>query len=166
MQESRNQVPMSMYKDLISMVPKQYFAFFVQKIGIVYSISIQGLHSMSLAKLVPDGLKPQEWKRLHLSEPPPIPYMPKKDEVQEKVSKVKNLQLKILIDKDTTLNFPVWYGNAYGSGTPYAAHLGLVCLMLKMILWCFTICLELLDNCSRYRIYPLSALLLSGAPLT
>ncbi len=29
--------------------------------------------------------------------------------------------------------------------------------MLKMmILWCFTICLELLDNCSRYTIYPIA----------
>ncbi len=35
-----------------------------------------------------------------------------------------------------------------------------------MILWHFTIHLELLDNYSRYTIYPLSALLLSGAPLT
>ncbi len=37
--------------------------------------------------------------------------VPEKDEVQEEVSKMKNLQLKTSIDKDTTLNFPVWYGN-------------------------------------------------------
>jgi hypothetical protein len=61
---------------------------------------------MSLAKLVPDGLKPQECKRLHLREPPPVPYAPKKDEVQEELSKLKNLQIKTSIEKDTTLNFP------------------------------------------------------------
>jgi hypothetical protein len=37
--------------------------------------------------------------------------VPKKDKVQEEVSKMKNLQLKTSIDKDTTLNFPMWYGN-------------------------------------------------------
>jgi hypothetical protein len=37
--------------------------------------------------------------------------MPKKDEVQEEVSKMKNLQLKRLNDKDRTLNLPMWYGN-------------------------------------------------------
>jgi hypothetical protein len=66
---------------------------------------------MSLAKLVPDGLKPQECKRLRLREPPPVPYVPKKDEVQEEVSKMKNLQIKMSIEKDTTLNFLVWYNN-------------------------------------------------------
>jgi hypothetical protein len=66
---------------------------------------------MSLAKLVPDGLKPQECERLHLCEPPLVPYTPKKDEVQEEVSKMKNLQLMTSIDKDTTLNFSVWYDN-------------------------------------------------------
>jgi hypothetical protein len=66
---------------------------------------------MSLAKLVPDGLNPQECKRLCLCEPQRVPYVPEKDEVQEDVSKMKNLQLKALIDKLTTLNFPMWYGN-------------------------------------------------------
>jgi hypothetical protein len=66
---------------------------------------------MSLAKSVPDGLKPQECKRLRLREPPPVTYMPEKDEVQEEVSKMKNLQIKTSIKKDTTLNFPVWYNN-------------------------------------------------------
>ncbi len=37
--------------------------------------------------------------------------MPKKDKVQEEVSKMKNLQIKMSIKKDTTLNFPVWYNN-------------------------------------------------------
>jgi hypothetical protein len=41
-------------------------------------------------------------------EPPPVPYMPEKDKVQEEVSKMKNLQIKLSIKKDTTLNFPMW----------------------------------------------------------
>ncbi len=66
---------------------------------------------MSLAKSVPDGLKPRECKRLHLCEPPPVPYVPIKDEVQEEVSKMQNLQIKISLEKDTTLNFPLWHKN-------------------------------------------------------
>jgi hypothetical protein len=62
---------------------------------------------MSLAKVVPNGLKPQVCKRLCLRKPPPVPYLPGKDKVQEEVSKMKNLQLKMLIDKDTTLNSSV-----------------------------------------------------------
>jgi hypothetical protein len=63
---------------------------------------------MSLAKLVPDGLKNRECKRSRLCEPPPVPYMPEKDKVQEAVSTMNGLQLKTSIGKDTTLNFPVW----------------------------------------------------------
>jgi hypothetical protein len=37
--------------------------------------------------------------------------MPVKDEVQEEVSKMRNLQIKTLLEKDTTLNFPVWHNN-------------------------------------------------------
>jgi hypothetical protein len=61
---------------------------------------------MSLAKLVLDSLKPQECKRLCLREPLPVAYVPKKDEVQEEVFKMKNLQIKMSIKKDTTLTFP------------------------------------------------------------
>jgi hypothetical protein len=43
---------------------------------------------MSLAKSVLDTLKPRECKKLHLREPPPVPYVPIKDEVQEEVSKM------------------------------------------------------------------------------
>jgi hypothetical protein len=64
---------------------------------------------MSLAKSVPDSLKPPKWERSRLGEPPPVPYMPIKDEVQEEVSKMRNLQIKTLIEKDTMLNFPVWH---------------------------------------------------------
>jgi hypothetical protein len=66
---------------------------------------------MSLTKSVPDGLMPQECKRLHLREPLPVPYVPMKDEVQEEVSKMRNLLIKTSIEKDTTLNFPMWHNN-------------------------------------------------------
>jgi hypothetical protein len=37
--------------------------------------------------------------------------MPVKDEVQEEVPKMRNLQIKTSIEKDTTLNFCVWHNN-------------------------------------------------------
>jgi hypothetical protein len=66
---------------------------------------------MSLAKLVPDGVKPQEWERSRLHKPPPVPYVLVKNENQEEDSKMKNLQIKMSIKKVTTLNFPVCYDN-------------------------------------------------------
>jgi hypothetical protein len=66
---------------------------------------------MSLLKSVPDGLKPQECERTKLREPPPVPYVPTKDEAQEKAAKLRNLKLKTTLEKDTTLNFPVWHKN-------------------------------------------------------
>jgi hypothetical protein len=66
---------------------------------------------MSLLKSVPEGLKPRECKRTKLCEPPPVPYVPTKDEVQEEVAKLRNLEIKTTIKKDTTLNFPVWHEN-------------------------------------------------------
>ncbi len=66
---------------------------------------------MSLSKSVLEGLKPQECKRTKLREPPPVPYMPNKDEVQEEVAKSRNLEIKTTLKKDTTLNFPEWHEN-------------------------------------------------------
>jgi hypothetical protein len=66
---------------------------------------------MSLAKSVLEGLKPQECKRTKLREPPPIPYITKKEEVKEEVARLRNLQIKTSLEKDTTLNFPVWHKN-------------------------------------------------------
>ncbi len=42
---------------------------------------LQGLRKMSMSKMVPDGLKPRECKHVKLGEPPPVPYVPEKDEV-------------------------------------------------------------------------------------
>jgi hypothetical protein len=66
---------------------------------------------MSLLKSVPDGLKPRECKCTKLCEQPPVPYVPTKDEVQEAVTKLSNLEIKTTIKKDTTLNFLVWHEN-------------------------------------------------------
>jgi hypothetical protein len=66
---------------------------------------------MSLLKSVPKELKPQECERTNLPEPPPVPYIPTKDEVQEEVARLRNLEIKTTIEKDTTLNFPVWHEN-------------------------------------------------------
>ncbi len=64
---------------------------------------------MSLLKSVPDGLKPRDCKRTKLHEPRPVPYVPMKDEVQEEVAKLRNLEIKTTIEKDITPNFPVWH---------------------------------------------------------
>ncbi len=64
-----------------------------------------------MQKSVPDRLKPQECECTKLYEPQPIPYISKKDEVQEEVARLRNLQIKTSLEKDTTLNFPVWHKN-------------------------------------------------------
>jgi hypothetical protein len=66
---------------------------------------------MSLTKSVPKGLNPQECKQTKLCEPPPVPYIPEKDKVQEEAPNLRKLQIKTLLEKDTTLNFPVWHKN-------------------------------------------------------
>jgi hypothetical protein len=64
---------------------------------------------MSLLKSVPEGLKPCECERVKLCEPPPVPNIPTKDKVQDEVAKLRNLEIKMTIEKDTMLNFPVWH---------------------------------------------------------
>ena len=66
---------------------------------------------MSLSKSVTEGLNPRECKRTKLCEPPPVPYIPEKDKVQEDVPKLRQLQIKTSLEKDTTLNFAVWQEN-------------------------------------------------------
>ncbi len=66
---------------------------------------------MSMPKMVPDHLKPRECEGIQLRKPPPVPYVPEKDEVQDKVSKMRNMEIKTTIKKDTTLNFPIWQEN-------------------------------------------------------
>jgi hypothetical protein len=66
---------------------------------------------MSQLKMVPEGLKPRECKQIKLREPPPVPYVPVKDEVQDDVVRMRSLEIKTTIKKDTTLNFSVWQDN-------------------------------------------------------
>ncbi len=84
---------------------------------------------MSLAKSVPDRLNPQECKRTKLCEPPPVPYIPEKDKVQEEVAKLRNLQIKTSLEKDTTLNFLVWHKN--GTQDAFLMHVTAVLDAMK-----------------------------------
>jgi hypothetical protein len=84
---------------------------------------------MSLAKSVPEGLKPQECKCTKLCEPLPVPYIPEKDEVQEEVAKMQNLQIKSSLEKDKTLHFPVWLKN--GPQEAFLMHVTAVLDALK-----------------------------------
>ncbi len=84
---------------------------------------------MSLAKSVPKELNQQECKRTKLHEPPPVPYIPKKDKVQEEVTKLRNLQIKTLLEKGTTLNFPVWHTN--GTCEAFLMHVMVVLVAMK-----------------------------------
>ncbi len=66
---------------------------------------------MSMLKMVPDELKARECERIKLREPPPVPYVPMKDEVQDEVARMHSMEIKTTIEKDTTLNFSVWQEN-------------------------------------------------------
>jgi hypothetical protein len=84
---------------------------------------------MSLVKSVPDGLKPRKCKRTKLREPPPIPYILEKDKVQEEVARLRNLQIKTSLEKDTTLNFLVWHKN--GTKEAFLMHIAAVLDAIK-----------------------------------
>jgi hypothetical protein len=84
---------------------------------------------MSLTKSVPKGLNPQECKHTKLHEPLPVPYIAKKDKVQEEVAKLRNLQIKILLEKGTTLDFPVWHEN--GTREAFLMHVTAVLDAMK-----------------------------------
>jgi hypothetical protein len=84
---------------------------------------------MSLAKSVPNGLKPRECERTELHELPPIYYISKKDEVHEEVARLRNLQIKTSLEKDTTLNFLVWHAN--GTKEAFLMHVKAVLDAIK-----------------------------------
>jgi hypothetical protein len=108
-----NQAPHSSFKKLIVSSPSL----------------LRDLHTMSLSKSVPEGLKPQECERTKLCELPPVPYVPTKDEVQEEVAKLRNLEIKTTIEKDTTLNFLVWHEN--GTRKAFLMHVTAVLDAIK-----------------------------------
>jgi hypothetical protein len=84
---------------------------------------------MSLLKSVPNGHKPQECKHTKLCELPSVPYVPTKDDVQEEVAKLRNLEIKTTIEKDATLNFPVWHKN--GTREAFLMHMTAVLYAIK-----------------------------------
>ncbi len=55
--------------------------------------------------------------------------MPIKDEVQEDVAKMRNLQIKTSLEKDMTLNFPVWHKN--GTREAFLMHVTAVLVAIK-----------------------------------
>jgi hypothetical protein len=84
---------------------------------------------MSLTKSVPEGLNPRECMQTKLRKPPPVPYIPKKDKVQEEVAKLRQLQIKTSLEKDTTLNFPLWQEN--GTREAFLMHMTAVLDAMK-----------------------------------
>ena len=96
---------------------------------------------MSLLKSVPEGLKPHECERIKLREPPPVPYMPTKEKVQDEVVKLRNLQIKTTIKKDTTLNFQVWRKNGTREAFLMQGYCGTQC---NQETWSF---LQLREGC-------------------
>jgi hypothetical protein len=84
---------------------------------------------MSLLKSVREGLKLRECKRLKLCEPPPVPYIPPKDKVQDEVVKLRNLEIKMMIEKDMMLNFLVWRKN--GTREAFLMHFTAVLNAIK-----------------------------------
>ncbi len=84
---------------------------------------------MSMLKTVPDGLKARECERIKLCEPPPVPYVPVKDEVQDEVARMRSMEIKTMLEKDTTLNFTVWQEN--GTREAFLMHVTAVLDAIK-----------------------------------
>jgi hypothetical protein len=82
---------------------------------------LRNLHTMSLAKAAPDGLKDRECEKMALRERPPIPYVPEKDSVQETGSSFKEAHLKTLINSGTELQVPIWHS---GTREAFLIHVG------------------------------------------
>jgi hypothetical protein len=72
---------------------------------------LRGHYTMSMTKTASDRLKARECEQIKLCKLPPVPYVPVRDNVQGEVSKMQNMEIKTTIEKDTTLNFPVWQEN-------------------------------------------------------
>jgi hypothetical protein len=84
---------------------------------------------MSMLKMVPDRLKARECNRIKLREPPPVPYMPVKDEVQDEVARMQSMKIKTTLEKDTTMNFTVWQEN--GTRKAFLMHVTAVLNAIK-----------------------------------
>jgi hypothetical protein len=84
---------------------------------------------MGMLKTVPDGLKARECKQIKLRERPPVPYVPVKDAVQDEVARMRSMEIKTTIKKDTTLNFSVWQEN--GTREAFLMHVTAVFNAIK-----------------------------------
>jgi hypothetical protein len=84
---------------------------------------------MSMLTTVPEGLKARECKRIKLRKPPPVPYVPVKDEVQDEVARMRSTEIKTTLEKDTTLNFAVWQEN--GTREAFLMHVTAVLDAIK-----------------------------------
>jgi hypothetical protein len=94
------QKPLSKFKELI----------------VTSTMLLRGLHTMIMLKTPQDGLRARECERIKLRKPPPVPYVPVSDKVQDEVARMRNMEIKMTIEKDTTLNFPVWQENGTREG--------------------------------------------------
>ncbi len=61
-----------------------------KKLGVLTSRLLHGLRAMSLVRAVPEGIRDKECKGFALHEPPPVPYVPEKDPIQETVPTLKS----------------------------------------------------------------------------
>jgi hypothetical protein len=84
---------------------------------------------MSMLKTVPDGLKAREFEQIKLRKLPPVPYVPVKDEVQDEVARMRSMEIKTMIEKDTMLNFSVWQEN--GTREAFLMHVTAVIDAIK-----------------------------------
>ncbi len=82
---------------------------------------LRNLHTMSLAKAAPNGLKDRECKKMLLCKCPPIPYEPEKNSVWETDSSFKDNHLKTPVNKGTELRIPIWHS---GTRKAFLIHVG------------------------------------------
>jgi hypothetical protein len=89
----------------VSDAPRSSF----KKLIVSTSRLLRNLHTMSLAKAAPDGLKDCKCEKMALHKCPPIPYVPENDSAQETVSAFKDNHVKTLINKGMDLQVPTWH---------------------------------------------------------
>jgi hypothetical protein len=75
------------------MVPQQNTAFSVQATYHLNAKFITRATYDEPRKICPQRAQPTKMQANKLREPPPVPYIPKKDKVQEEVTKLQNLQI-------------------------------------------------------------------------
>jgi hypothetical protein len=81
-----------------------------EKLVLSTSRLLHGLHTMSLTKAVPVGIRDKECERFALCKSPPVLYVPEKDPIRETVSALKsNQSLKTTIGNDAELCIQNWH---------------------------------------------------------